>query len=174
MVDSIKTVSLSKPDLNNNIEFHDDHEVEIDFEMFSVQDTLLNLNPEDWIRGSTPDGIEQRCLELCQAYIGGIWNLVTRIEDVTVKRVTGGFANQLYHVKLNHKYLTDNLIEQPTEVAIKLYQEKQMKNYHHDDSERLNDIVILPIASQAGIGPKVYGIFNDGCIQQFVKVIIYK
>lgn len=45
-----------------------------------------------------------------------------------------------------------------------------MKNYEEGDSERLTDIIVLTIISQAEIGPKVYGIFNDGVILAYHKV----
>lgn len=44
-----------------------------------------------------------------------------------------------------------------------------MKNYNTADSERLNDIIILTIMSQTGLGPKVYGIFADGFIQGYYE-----
>lgn len=45
-----------------------------------------------------------------------------------------------------------------------------MKNYEEGDSERLSDIIVLTIISQVEIGPKVYGIFNDGVILAYHKV----
>jgi len=138
-------------------------------DMAELQAQLLSLNPDQMIRGSTPTGIEQRCLELCRAYIGGSWFRAGGVEDILVKRIGGGFTNQLYHVRLLLEGVDD---DGPSEVAIKFYQAKHMKNYHKDDSERLNDHIILTIASQMGIGPKVYGIFEDGFIQAYVKVSV--
>lgn len=136
----------------------------------NYQDKLQNMNVEDMVRGSTPKNIDVRCLDLCRSFIGGCWTEARGIGDITVKRISGGFTNQLYHVRLNEVPHTAS--EEPTEVAIKFYQAKHMKNYHEDDSERLNDTVILTIVSHLGIGPKVYGIFGDGFIQAFIKVRI--
>lgn len=140
----------------------------------SFQELLKELNLEKMIRGQTPAGIETRCLELCRSFIGGAWNEAKGVEEISVKRISGGFTNQLYHVRLNRSsdQTEDNNADCPTEVAIKLYQAKHMKNYHSDDSERLNDVIILSMVSELGISPKVYGIFQDGFIQEFIKVIM--
>ena len=39
-----------------------------------------------------------------------------------------------------------------------------------ENTERLNDMIILTIMSQTGLGPKIYGIFENGFIQKFYKV----
>ena len=143
-------------------------------EEVNFADIFKNLKEEDLIRGTTPDDIEKRCLELCQTYIGGSWSQVKNIKtDITVSRIAGGLTNQLYRVQLNESVnRIPNAIysNEPRDVAIKLYQAKHMKTYHQDDDERLNDIIVLTILSEVKIGPKVYGIFSDGVIQEFVEV----
>ena len=178
MVDSERQLS-SPTDVNNNFEQSTDvnnNKVgslgsNESIEMVNpIQDQLLNLTPEEMMRGSTPTGIEERCLDLCRAYIGGSWNLASGIEDIIVKRVGGGFTNQLYHVQLTGIDANDDDSSKPSEVAIKFYQAKHMKNYQKDDHERLNDVIISTIVSEMCFGPKVYGIFNDGFIQEYIKV----
>lgn len=137
-----------------------------------MQEALKNLTVDDLVRGTTPKDIEERCLSLCQAYIGGTWSQAKSTEDVVVKRISGGLTNQLYHVQLKDtlpKVANTIYPDEPTDVAIKLYQAKHMKNYEDGDSERLSDIIVLTIISQVGIGPKVYGIFNDGVILAYHK-----
>lgn len=138
----------------------------------SFQELLKELNLEEMIRGQTPAGIEARCLELCRSFIGGAWNEAKGIEEISVKRISGGFTNQLYHVRLNRVDEIENSDSCPTEVAIKLYQAKHVKNYHSDDGERLNDVIILSMVSELGISPKVFGIFQDGFIQEYIKVVL--
>ena len=139
----------------------------------SLSEAFKNLSVEDLIRGQTPKDIEQRCLELCGSYIGGSWLNAKTTDDVLVKRISGGLTNQLYHVHLKDSVArVENAIypDEPSDVAIKLYMEKHMKNYVAGESERLSDIIVLTIVSQTGIGPKVYGIFNDGVILAYHKV----
>lgn len=141
-----------------------------------IIDMFSNLKEEEIIRGKTPVGLEKKCLELCQSYIGGSWLQTTNVADITVTRITGGLTNQLYRVQLNEtiKRVANSIYPvEPGEVAIKLYMPKHMKSYADEDGERLNDIIILTILSQNGIGPKVYGIFNEGVIQEFVDVSLH-
>ena len=139
----------------------------------TIFDGIEKIAPSELIRGTTPADIEKRCLELCQTYIAGSWSNAKSTADLTVKRISGGFTNQLYHVHLNETVeRVSNAIypEEPADVAIKFYQPKHMKNYNQEDAERLNDMIILTIMSETGLGPKVYGIFADGFIQGFYKV----
>ena len=139
----------------------------------SFLEIFAKLGDDELIRGETPANLEQRCLELCQSYIGGSWLGAKDVEHVEVKRITGGLTNQLYKVVLKDSVLrVSNGVypDEPSVVAVKLYQEKHMKNYSEQDAERLNDIIVLTIMSEAGLSPKVYGIFGDGFIQAFVEV----
>lgn len=130
-----------------------------------------NVSKDKIFRGHTPDDIEKQCLELAQSYIGGSWsNATSAAEDITVQQIAGGFTNQLYRVQLKDsvpRVLNPVYPNEPVDVAIKLYQSKHIKNYHETDPERLNDTIILNVASQSGLGPRVYGIFEDGFLQNF-------
>lgn len=90
-----------------------------------MQEALKNLTMADLVRGTTPKDIEERCLSLCQAYIGGTWSTAKSTEDVNVKRISGGLTNQLYHVQLKDslpRVANTIYLDEPTDVAIKLYQ----------------------------------------------------
>lgn len=135
--------------------------------------TFQNLNPDEMVRGLKLENIEERCLKLAQTYIGGSWENVRTISDVTVKRISGGFTNQLYRVQLNDsvaKVKNSVYSIEPTDIAIKFYLEKHIKNYNEKEAERLNDMIVLTIMSQTELGPKIYGIFKNGFIQKFYKV----
>lgn len=130
------------------------------------------ISQDELVRGLTPDNIEKRCLELCQTYIGGSWVNAKTLNEISVKRISGGFTNQFYHVQLGKSVVrvhNDVYPNEPSDVAIKFYQEKHMKNYNSDDDERFNDMIILTIMSQKELGPIVYGIFSDGFIQGYYE-----
>ncbi len=145
----------------------------------SSSSLFSSLNAGASVRGETPPDVASRCLALCQTYIAGAWNQV-RVpestgclsEDFTVTRITGGLTNQLFRVRLNERLIARHptIDTTCTDAAVKLYQSKNVKNYHPEDGERHNDIIVNTIFSQLGIGPKVYGLFNDGMVQQFYEV----
>lgn len=132
---------------------------------------LGKLHQSELVRGNRMADVEERCLRLCHAYIGGSWCNAQTAADILVTRISGGFTNQLYRVRLkkhvqraatNPIYTTE-----PSEVAIKLYLAKHMANFAEGESERLNDMIILTMVSALGLGPPVYGIFADGFVQAF-------
>lgn len=124
---------------------------------------------EKGVRGETPADIEQRCLTLCRDYIAGVWKDVKSTKEITVTRITGGLTNQLYRVKLNDAQVCSES-KVPTDVAVKLYQKKHVSVGDDGLGDHLNDIIVLTLTSQTGIGPRVLGIFNEGNIQVYHEV----
>ena len=133
---------------------------------FDMQD--IDFSKLTFERGETPDGIKQQCFKLCQDYLAGNW-LQVGLDDVEVKRLSGGLTNQLYYSAINEgKRVNDT--KEPQEVAIRLYSAKHYNNYDQSANERLTDTVIAILVSENGIGPKIYGIFDGGQIQGYYKV----
>jgi len=139
----------------------------------SMQEALKDIKVDEFFRGSIPVNIEQRCLELCRDYIGGSWSNAKSSTDLIVEQICGGFTNQLYRVQLKDSVVkverNQFYPDEPHEVAVKLYQTKLMKSYSAKEGERLNDIIVLAVMSQLGIGPRVYGDFEDGAIIAYHK-----
>ena len=130
--------------------------------------STIDFNKIELVRGETPEGIEQKCFLLCKEYLGGVWLTLT-LNEVKVKRVSGGLTNQLYYCAINEdKRSKDN--EEPHEVAIRFYQDKRFNYGDYETNERLSDTVIAIMVSENGIGPKIYGIFDNGQIQKYYKV----
>lgn len=133
-----------------------------------------NLKPEEIKRGETPADISKRCLEVVKVYLAGSWLNATSEEDITVTRITGGLTNQIYRVQLKDSVpRTDSEDgDIATDVAIKFYMAKLIANFNVEDGERLSDTIVLTILSELGLGPKVYGIFKDGFVQEYVDVSV--
>lgn len=119
-----------------------------------------------WLRGETPEDIKDKCFDLCRQYLGGVWLEVT-IDQFVVNRISGGLTNQLYYCAVEDS--SEKFSERvPQEVAIRLYGDKHMNQ--EEVNERLNDVVIAVMVSQNGLGPKVFGLFEQGQIMAFHKV----
>lgn len=145
--------------------------------MADLSNTLMSdfskLNEDDIVRGHLPGDIAERCLERCRAYIGGSWANATSPADISIKRITGGLANLMIHVHLNESVpRTANYVypNEPSDVAIKFYFEKYLTFSQSSSVDRFDEINILSASSQMGICPKVYGISQDGYVQDFHKV----
>jgi len=130
----------------------------------------LYLDKKNFLRGKTPEDIEKKCLDLCKNYLGGIW-LKTNLDQVQVERLCGGLTNQLYYCAISKPLKP--VCNEPQEVAIRLYGEKHYNNLDCGQNERLTDVVIALLVSEYKLGPKIYGLFENGQIQQYYKVRVF-
>lgn len=150
-------------DMNNN---------DLDAKTFEeMEEYYKNLTTDDLKRGTTPDDIKKKCLDLCKKYIGGTWDTVNE-EDIEVNRISGGLTNQLYYVGLKdtvQQIPEPVVVDEPREVTIKMYLAKHFKN-KSETNERLNDTIISTIVSEINIGPKLYGVFENGVVQAYYTV----
>ena len=128
---------------------------------------IEDISKSDWIRGVTPEDIKERCLQLCSDYLGSVWTNLS-VDQIVVNRLTGGLTNQLYYCGIDDKQRDGNE-EHVWEVAVRLYGPKHFNN--EDKNERLSDIIIGLILSEQNLGPKLYGLFENGEIIKFYKVL---
>ena len=146
--------------------------VELQNELKSLKDLKtiddFQFDKLELTRGETPENVKERCIKLCQDYIGGDW-LRQTVDTFEFKRLTGGMTNQLYYSAIGKP---DSDSETPKEVAIRFYGPKYFNNLDHDGNERLTDVIIALMVSENQLGPKIYGIFEDGQIQHFYKVCL--
>ena len=123
----------------------------------------LDLTQVELIRGETPSDINEKCLQLCKHYLSGNWSQQT-VDTIVVKRITGGMINQLYYCGIKEPDNNENV---PQEVAIKLYGKNLFESF---ESSRTRDVVIALIFMDKNLGPKIYGLFEEGQIQKYYKV----
>jgi hypothetical protein len=128
----------------------------------------IDFSKLEILRGKTPEDIKQRCFQLTKDYLGGVW-LNISIDEIEVKRLSGGFTNQLYHCVISKPMQPDG--DEPLEVAIRLYGGKHFNNLNCEGNERLTDVIIALLVSQNKLGPKIYGFFESGQIQHYYKVL---
>ena len=133
-------------------------------EIQSIDD--LDFDKIDLLKGETPADIKERCLKMCQDYLTGNWIQQT-LDTIEVTRVSGGLTNQLYYCAIINKCEKEAV---PQEVAIRLYGHKYYDSCDNENNERLSDVIIGLMVSEKDLGPKIYGIFEEGQIQQFYKV----
>lgn len=143
----------------------------------SGQSDMMDLSKiEKKGMGETPDDIVDKCLEMCQNYLGGVWMKQTN-ESITVRRLTGGLMNQLYYCAINGTEGKEQMERTvPLEVAIKLTQKKAfLEETESEEKKRLmNEMIVQLMVSERSLGPKVYGIFMGGVITAYYRVIIQK
>ncbi|KAL3280174.1 hypothetical protein HHI36_017674 [Cryptolaemus montrouzieri] len=107
--------------------------------------------------------MKEVALNVCKNFLLGVWT-EAGINDLQFNRISGGLSNLLYLVSLP-EYLHDKIKDEPKEVLLRLYGEYHPK----DDSESLQtESVIFALLGERGIGPKLYGLFPGGRIEEYI------
>ncbi|CAG2178827.1 unnamed protein product, partial [Oppiella nova] len=133
----------------------------------NIEEPIVDFMKVEWQRGRTPSDIKDICLQLCSDYLGGVWPQVS-IDDIQVKRLSGGLTNQLYYCALNEDLRNSDTTE-PQEVVLRLYEAKHFNNMDNEGNERLSDTIISVLVSEYNLGPKIYGLFESGQILKYYK-----
>ncbi|MFH4982036.1 hypothetical protein AB6A40_008745 [Gnathostoma spinigerum] len=96
--------------------------------------------------------------DLCARYLGGIWTSLDD-EDLELKAITGGMSNLLFLVRfVASKHPIGN---EPTVVLLRIH-------CNLDTTHLLNESVIFTLLSERSLGPKLYGVFPGGRLEQFI------
>lgn len=122
---------------------------------------------------------------LCRDFLNGAWKTIST-EDIQLKRISGGLSNFLYHVSLpdncdnkngcqesdrpsNKRQRTDsfnnNNLPEPKEVLLRIY--GQIHGEQAFESI-MTESVVFTVLSERNLGPKLYGIFPGGRIEQYI------
>lgn len=105
--------------------------------------------------------MREKGLKRCQEFLGGVWNLASS-EDFHMEHIRGGLSNLLYKC-----YLSDNLQPvdgEPVKVLLRVYGQ-----IIRDNPETvLTDSVIFALLAEKNMGPKLYGIFTEGRVEEYV------
>lgn len=81
--------------------------------------------------------------------------------------LSGGLSNYLYRCEIPAKYFNP-IGNEPDKIFLRLYGE----NHHKNSSVILKDVVVNAIMSDYSLGPKLYGIFPAGRLEQLIPVEI--
>ncbi|CAG2105046.1 unnamed protein product, partial [Medioppia subpectinata] len=130
-------------------------------------------------KGEQPVDINEKCLQLCQKYLSGVWTQLTA-DRIRTTRLTGGLTNQLYLCEIIDKIEGQKQMvgreadregdrEVVNEVAIRLYGKKYDNKSFDPQNPRFNDTITAALISSLGIGPRLYGLDPSGQVLQYVK-----
>lgn len=108
-----------------------------------------------------PFQVKARTHSLCSNLLGGIWKEL-EIEDIQMKRMKGGMSNMLFLCQLpaDRKPIHD----EPERVLLRVYFNPETENHLVAES------VIFTLLSERQLGPRLYGIFNGGRLEEYIVV----
>ncbi|CAG0894799.1 unnamed protein product [Cyprideis torosa] len=106
--------------------------------------------------------LRHTAFKICRDYLKGAWNSITS-DTMGWERITGGLSNFLYKCSLPPSVPTFE--GEPKEVLIRIY------GQIHGETAFENIIVetaIFTLLSERKLGPKLYGIFPGGRVEEFI------
>lgn len=117
-----------------------------------------NNNSEPTSESSTQ--MRDRAYEICRKYLSGEWNKISS-DDMIFKTVSGGLSNLLYYCSLpaTHTPVTG----EPSQVLLRMY--GQLLDRY---DTKITDSVITMLLSERKLGPKLYGIFPGGRLEEYI------
>ena len=109
------------------------------------------------------DDIKINLYNYCKDYLDDVWSSIGA-NEIMVKQISGGCINQIFYcILLEYKQSQAKANGIPHEIVIRFNSKSYKQN-------RIDDMVIAWFVSVNNLAPKIYGVFNDREIQEFVKV----
>ena len=116
----------------------------------SVSVDVFSLNVND-------DRIRKEALRICQLYVGGDWSTV-HFSEITLQRLDG-LSNYVF--KLCHTPESSKLESNPLQPLL-------LRIHGSVGHELVIETVTASILAERNFGPKLYGIFPEGRLEEFV------
>lgn len=106
--------------------------------------------------------MRDRAYRICRDYLHGAWKMISPGEMI-VKRISGGLSNMLYYCALPVSQTSK--AAEPSEVLLRIYGQ-----VHGEDALEsvLAESVIFALLSERRLGPRLYGVFPGGRLEQFI------
>lgn len=106
------------------------------------------------------------CVFTFQRHVSGVGHTIY-VNDVFV--YSGGLSNWLYHVKLL-KNVSGYAESNPREVLLRLYGQSHGEcSFQHV----LTESIIFALLSERKLGPRLYGVFAGGRIEEYIPVSVH-
>uniref|UniRef100_F1L5S0 Choline/ethanolamine kinase n=1 Tax=Ascaris suum TaxID=6253 RepID=F1L5S0_ASCSU len=103
--------------------------------------------------------LKERTHMLCARFLGGAWKTVA-VEQLRMNRVGGGMSNMLFLCRLPETH--SPLRDEPNKVLLRVYFNPET------ESHLLAESVIFTLLSERHLGPKLYGIFSGGRLEEYI------
>ncbi|XP_038053259.1 choline kinase alpha-like isoform X2 [Patiria miniata] len=109
---------------------------------------------------TVPEETRVKAYNWCRDYLGGTWRRI-KYDDFQIRDLRAGLSNYLYLCSLpsNEKGRKN----EPTEVLLRVFGE-----IFYESDAPLLDTIIFSLLSERQQGPKLYGVFQEGRLEQYI------
>ncbi|CAG2100172.1 unnamed protein product [Medioppia subpectinata] len=105
--------------------------------------------------------MKNKAYDMCQQYLSGQWDHITR-DEMVFKTIRNG-SNDLYYCSLSED--REPVANEPKHVLLRLY---GIGTTIPGDDYKVTDSLITMLLSERGLGPKLYGVFPGGRLEEFI------
>ncbi|CAG2107954.1 unnamed protein product [Medioppia subpectinata] len=106
--------------------------------------------------------MKKKGLDICQKFLHGQWENITT-NEIIVKPISGGYSNQIYYCSLPEG--REPVVNEPKHVLLRMY---GIGTTIPGDDYKVTDSLITLLLSERGLGPKLYGVFPGGRLEEFI------
>ncbi|KAK5970616.1 Choline ethanolamine kinase [Trichostrongylus colubriformis] len=122
-----------------------------------MKELLSTMEPE--MDANEVKDFKERTHMLCARFLGGAWKTVP-LDQLKLTRIKGGMSNMLFLCRLSE--LHRPIRNEPDKVLLRVYFNPETENHLVAES------VIFTLLSERHLGPKLYGIFSGGRLEEYI------
>lgn len=106
--------------------------------------------------------MREKAFRICRDYLNGIWKFIAP-QEMVLKQVSGGLSNFLYYCAL--PAMAKPKQGEPSRVLVRFYGQ-----IHSEGALEaiLTESVIFTLLSERKLGPRLYGVFPGGRLEEFI------
>lgn len=132
-------------------------EIEPDKHLRGMKELLSTMDPQ--ADPNTHKEFKEKTHVVCARFLGGAWKTVSH-EDMKINRVKGGMSNMLFLCRLTENH--PPIKNEPDKVLLRVYFNPET------ESHLVAESVIFTLFSERHLGPKLYGIFSGGRLEEYI------
>ncbi|CAJ0566655.1 unnamed protein product, partial [Mesorhabditis spiculigera] len=122
-----------------------------------MKEILSSMEPDTDL--NTVTELKERTHLLCARFLGGAWKNVP-LDELRISRIKGGMSNMLFLCKLSERHRP--IRNEPDKVLLRVYFNPET------ESHLVAESVIFTLLSERHLGPKLYGIFSGGRLEEYI------
>ncbi|KAI1299621.1 Choline kinase alpha [Halotydeus destructor] len=114
---------------------------------------------------------KEKARNLCANFLAGSWDTLTD-DTFDIQVVPAGLNNRIFICE--NKATCDRCPEEPTKVILRLYGGKALnRESSFKDGGNLEEVLVFYTMSSLGLGPKLFGVFPEGRVEQYISSRMY-
>uniref|UniRef100_A0AC35EZL2 Choline kinase n=1 Tax=Panagrolaimus sp. PS1159 TaxID=55785 RepID=A0AC35EZL2_9BILA len=131
--------------------------IQHDKHLRSMKEVLSTMDPN--AEPNSHIEFKEKTHILCARFLGGAWKTVS-LDNMKITRIKGGMSNMLFLCRLTENH--PPIGTEPDKVLLRVYFNPET------ESHLVAESVIFTLLSERHLGPKLYGIFSGGRLEEYI------